>query len=288
MRAPGPSAGLVHHRDHDGRARRHGEDGSGRVPDQEPAAGSAERDVGARTCARAPRRSAGASGTRPATRRPARSRPAWACAICTWGGGGRGPAQAHCEIASDGSVDHAHRHAGHRHRHAHARRDGHRRIARPAAVAGQRRRSATRIYGVSARLGRQHDRRAASARRSASRRSRRSTRSRRRSRRRSASTPASLVAAGGRIHVKDNPSKGLSWADACKQIGPQPIAADGDWAAGHVVGRRPAACSSPKSTVDIETGIVKVTRDPRDPGLRPRRQPAHRREPVSTAASSAR
>jgi len=25
-------------------------------------------------------------------------------AICTWGGGGRGPAQAHCEIASDGSV----------------------------------------------------------------------------------------------------------------------------------------------------------------------------------------
>ena len=25
-------------------------------------------------------------------------------AICTWGGGGRGPAQTHCEIASDGSV----------------------------------------------------------------------------------------------------------------------------------------------------------------------------------------
>ena len=42
---PGTSAGLVPHRDHDGRARRQGEHGSGRVPDQEPAARSAERDV---------------------------------------------------------------------------------------------------------------------------------------------------------------------------------------------------------------------------------------------------
>ena len=47
----------------------------------------------------------------------------------------------------------------------------------------------------------------------------RSTRSRTGSRRRSASTPATLVAAGGRIQVKDKPSKGLSWADACKQLG---------------------------------------------------------------------
>ena len=29
---------------------------------------------------------------------------AWASPVCTWGGGGRGPAQAHCEIAADGSV----------------------------------------------------------------------------------------------------------------------------------------------------------------------------------------
>ena len=40
---------------------------------------------------------------------------------------------------------------------------------------------------------------------------------------------AALVAAGGRIHVGANPSKGLSWVDACKRIGPQPITADGDW-----------------------------------------------------------
>ena len=69
----------------------------------------------------------------------------------------------------------------------------------------------------------------------------------------------SLVAAAGRIHVKDEPSKGMSWADACKHIGPQPIVADGDW--------RPGMSSSTTSgaqfaevSVDIETGIVKATR----------------------------
>jgi xanthine dehydrogenase YagR molybdenum-binding subunit len=70
---------------------------------------------------------------------------------------------------------------------------------------------------------------------------------------------ASLVAAGGRIYVNGEPSKGMSWADACKRIGPQPIVADGDW--------RPGMSSSTTSgvqfaevTVDVETGIVKVTR----------------------------
>ena len=53
--------------------------------------------------ARARRRSAGTSAIRPATRRPGRSRPAWACSAHQWGGGGRG-SQAHCDITSDGSV----------------------------------------------------------------------------------------------------------------------------------------------------------------------------------------
>ena len=85
--------------------------------------------------AKARRRSAGTSGIRPAIRRPGRSRPAWACAISTWGGGGRGPSQAHCEITSDGSVVMRVRHAGPRHRHAHARRDRRGRDARPASRA---------------------------------------------------------------------------------------------------------------------------------------------------------
>ena len=78
MRAPGPSAGIVHHRDHDGRARGSREDGSGRVPHQEPAAGSAERDVAQLPARR--RRSVrleqAASDRRPGAR--IRSRPAWA------------------------------------------------------------------------------------------------------------------------------------------------------------------------------------------------------------------
>ena len=71
--------------------------------------------------------------------------------------------------------------------------------------------------------------------------------------------PAALAASGGRIHVKDDPSKGMSWADACKRIGPQSITSDGDW--------RPGMSSTTTSgvqfaevKVDIETGIVKVTR----------------------------
>ena len=38
MRAPGPPAGVLHHGSADGGARGSGEDGSGGVPDQEPAA----------------------------------------------------------------------------------------------------------------------------------------------------------------------------------------------------------------------------------------------------------
>jgi xanthine dehydrogenase YagR molybdenum-binding subunit len=68
-----------------------------------------------------------------------------------------------------------------------------------------------------------------------------------------------LVAKDGRIEAKDDPSKGLSWADACKRIGPQPISADGDW--------KPGLSSSTTSgvqfaevKVDVETGIVRVNR----------------------------
>jgi xanthine dehydrogenase YagR molybdenum-binding subunit len=70
---------------------------------------------------------------------------------------------------------------------------------------------------------------------------------------------ASLVAAGGRIHVRDNTSRGLSWADACKQIGPQSIATDGDWVPG-LSSVTTSGVQFAEATVDIETGIVKVTR----------------------------
>ncbi len=72
-------------------------------------------------------------------------------------------------------------------------------------------------------------------------------------------TADALVAEGGRIHAKDDASKSLSWADACKRIGPQPIAADGDWGAG-MTSVNTSGVQFAEASVDIKTGIVKVTR----------------------------
>ncbi len=71
--------------------------------------------------------------------------------------------------------------------------------------------------------------------------------------------PASLVAAGGRIQATNDASKGMTWAEACKHIGPQPITADGDWIAG-MSSSTTSGAQFAEVTVDIETGIVKVKR----------------------------
>ena len=70
---------------------------------------------------------------------------------------------------------------------------------------------------------------------------------------------ATLVATGGRIQVKDNPSKGMSWADACKQLATQPISVDGEWQPG-LSSVNTSGVQFAEVTVDIETGIVKVQR----------------------------
>src|SRR5262249_10865873 len=72
-------------------------------------------------------------------------------------------------------------------------------------------------------------------------------------------SPDELVAENGRIFVKGTPSKGVSWADACKQIGPQPITADGDWQPG-LSSVTTSGAQFAEVKVDIETGIVKVVR----------------------------
>jgi xanthine dehydrogenase YagR molybdenum-binding subunit len=71
--------------------------------------------------------------------------------------------------------------------------------------------------------------------------------------------PAALVATNGRIQVKDNPAKGVSWADACKQLGAQPISVDGNWQPG-LSSVTTSGVQFAEVTVDIETGIVKVKR----------------------------
>jgi xanthine dehydrogenase YagR molybdenum-binding subunit len=71
--------------------------------------------------------------------------------------------------------------------------------------------------------------------------------------------PEDLVADGGRIHVKGNASKGLAWKDACKLIGTEPISVDGKWEDG-LSGAGTSGVQFAEATVDVETGIVKVTR----------------------------
>jgi xanthine dehydrogenase YagR molybdenum-binding subunit len=72
-------------------------------------------------------------------------------------------------------------------------------------------------------------------------------------------TADNLVAEGGRVFVKGTPSKGLSWKDACKVIGTEPISVDGEWQDGSS-GSGTSGVQFAEASVDVETGIVKVTR----------------------------
>jgi len=72
-------------------------------------------------------------------------------------------------------------------------------------------------------------------------------------------TAENLVAEGGRVFVKGTPAKGLSWKDACKLIGTEPISVDGQWEDG-LSGSGTSGVQFAEASVDIETGIVRVTR----------------------------
>ena len=178
-------------------------------------------------------------------------------AICTWGGGGRGPSPTQCEIAADGSV---------------IVRTGTQDIGtgqrtlvamvaadalglQPSQVTPE---IGDTQYGVSGGSGGSTT--AASttpAIRIAALKALEALKEK--------VAPAlgvtadALVAAGGRIQVKDTPSKSLSWADACKRIGPQPVTAVADWAPG-MSSATTSGVQFAEATVDIKTGIVKVTR----------------------------
>jgi xanthine dehydrogenase YagR molybdenum-binding subunit len=72
-------------------------------------------------------------------------------------------------------------------------------------------------------------------------------------------TPDKLVAEGGRIFVKGNTAKGVAWKDACKLIGTEPISVDGQWEDG-LSGSGTSGVQFAEASVDVETGIVRVTR----------------------------
>ncbi len=177
--------------------------------------------------------------------------------INTWGGGGRGPAPAHCEIASDGTV---------------VMRLGTQDLGtgtrtlvaiisaeslglQPSQVRPE---IGDTLYGVSGTSGGSTTAASISPGiRIAAVKALDALKEK--------IAPAlgvnedSLVAQGGRVYSKDDPSKGLSWAEACKHIGPQPISADGAWVPG-MSSVTTSGVQFAEVTVDIETGIVKVKR----------------------------
>ncbi len=70
---------------------------------------------------------------------------------------------------------------------------------------------------------------------------------------------ATLAARGGRVHVKDDPSKGWSWTEACRQLGTEPIAVDGEWETG-LSASGTSGVQFAEVEVDVETGVTRVTR----------------------------
>jgi xanthine dehydrogenase YagR molybdenum-binding subunit len=71
--------------------------------------------------------------------------------------------------------------------------------------------------------------------------------------------PTALVAKGGRIHLANDPSKGVAWKDACKMLGTESISSPGEWQAS-LAGTGTSGVQFADVEVDIETGIAQVKR----------------------------
>lgn len=71
--------------------------------------------------------------------------------------------------------------------------------------------------------------------------------------------PTQLLATGGRIQVRDNPSRNVAWRDACKLLGTEPISMDGQWEAG-LSSSGSSGVQFAEVEVDVETGITRITK----------------------------
>ena len=71
--------------------------------------------------------------------------------------------------------------------------------------------------------------------------------------------PSALEAKGGRIQVEPTPSKGMTWREACKLLGVQPISADGAFGPG-LSSAGTSGVQFADVEVDIETGVIRVKR----------------------------
>lgn len=72
--------------------------------------------------------------------------------------------------------------------------------------------------------------------------------------------PAALVARGGRVHVKSDPAKGMTWKEACRQLGVQPISVEGAFVQPGLTSVGTSGVQFADVEVDIETGVTRVKR----------------------------
>jgi xanthine dehydrogenase YagR molybdenum-binding subunit len=71
--------------------------------------------------------------------------------------------------------------------------------------------------------------------------------------------PTALVARGGRVQLRTDPSKGMAWRDACKLLGTTPITAPGEFQP-NLGSVGTSGVQFADVEVDIETGITHVKR----------------------------
>jgi xanthine dehydrogenase YagR molybdenum-binding subunit len=73
--------------------------------------------------------------------------------------------------------------------------------------------------------------------------------------------PADLEAVGGKIQVKSDPSRSLTWAQACAKLGAMPITVRGkNPGPGQLTNQGVGGIQMADVSVDVETGIVKINK----------------------------
>jgi xanthine dehydrogenase YagR molybdenum-binding subunit len=68
-----------------------------------------------------------------------------------------------------------------------------------------------------------------------------------------------ITAADGRVFAKTDPSKSLSWKEACKLLGTEPVSVNGEWQPG-LSASGTSGIQMAEVEVDVETGITHVKR----------------------------
>ena len=71
--------------------------------------------------------------------------------------------------------------------------------------------------------------------------------------------PDQIAAGAGRVFAGNDPAKSLSWRDACRLLGTEPVGVDGEWQPG-LSASGTSGVQMAEVEVDTETGVTRVTR----------------------------